>query len=47
MFTYKGDEDYEDNIDIDIDEETNKNQNNVKLDIYPIHIKKGQRSVML
>tara|TARA_A100001011_G_scaffold306831_1_gene321978 strand:- start:136 stop:600 length:465 start_codon:yes stop_codon:yes gene_type:complete len=47
MFTYKGYEDYEDNIDIDIDEETNKNQNNVKLDIYPIHIKKGQRSVML
>ena len=43
-FTYKGDEN--DDI-IDIDEETNKNQNNVKLDIYPIHIKKGQRSVML
>ena len=45
MFTYKGDEDYED--DIDLDEETNKNQNNVKLDIYPIHIKNGKKSVML
>lgn len=45
LFAYKGDEDYED--DIDIDEETNKNQNNVKLDIYPIHIKNGKKSVML
>ena len=42
--TYKGDEN--DDI-IDIDEEINKNQNNVKLDIYPIHIKNGKRSVML
>ena len=50
MFRFKCDED--DDLDeycdtTDLDKETNQNQNNIKLDIYPKHAKNERKTIML